>query len=52
MKSNTSVSPLHVGEPCPVCENPVQQVPPVSELAIGDLESLQRTVETAKTTAK
>ena len=41
---------LHVGEPCPVCENPVQQVPPVSVSAMGDLAALQQTVNTAKAT--
>ena len=43
---------LHVGEVCPVCEVRVQQVPEVSELAMGDLATLQRLVETAKTRAQ
>jgi len=39
---------LHAGDPCPVCENLVQQVPSVSESAKDDLAVLQRLVETAK----
>ncbi len=43
---------LHVGEACPVCEVKVQRVPEVSELAMGDLATLQRSVDTSKATAQ
>lgn len=43
---------LHVGDACPVCEAQVQRIPEVSDLAMGDLATLQRSVETTKTTAQ
>lgn len=43
---------LHVGEACPVCEVTVQRVPEISELAMGDLGTLQRSVETTKAAAQ
>jgi exonuclease SbcC len=41
---------LHEGDACPVCEGTVAQIPEISELAMGDLTALQRTVENARAT--
>ena len=41
---------LHVGDACPVCEAQVQRIPDVSESAMGDLATLQHSVEMAKAT--
>ncbi len=43
---------LHIGDACPVCETQVQRVPDISELAMGDLAALQRSVEITKVSAQ
>lgn len=41
-------SALHVGEPCPVCQMPIRELPPPSAEVSSDLSALQRVVDTAK----
>lgn len=41
---------LHIGDPCPVCQVPVHELPPVSQGVWDDFSALQRTLAAAKAT--